>query len=229
VARRLGRSDIEAHLTVKALGYGGTEPTFRSLGGRVWACLPRVAVYDDPDRPVIATLVVDLDERGRRGWSSVTLEARPGHLIVPGDERLPLGLITEVTVRWEASYLGPDLPAGAFAPIPPTGQRELALDYDAAMRQASSATSTRRSRQRVTSEVLQRVANTYRSPPEGKSRREAVADSENVGRSRANKLIQAARAAGFLRPAPGPRQSGEIEEPATTSRAKPRAKKRSSD
>jgi hypothetical protein len=218
VARRLTRTDVEQHLTVKAID-DGPSSTVRSLGGGVWAWLPRSAVYDDPARPVVVAVTIDFDDAGTLGCSSVTISPRNGRVIRPGDERIPLGLVIEATSRWSAFLEGPESAVGAFAPAGTTEtiRGSFPLDYAALERQASRAAG-RRPRQRATDAVLQRVAETYRNPPEGQSRRKAVADVFTVSQSRANKLIQEAREKHFLGPAPGPRQAGEIEPPKDTAK-----------
>ncbi len=230
MANRLTRAVVESHVTVVPFEdiarTWALETLPRSVGNGFWAWLPAVAIYDDPTRPFTAELLIDMTADGTVGFSTVTLRSRAGRVMRAGDERLPLSLIAPA-VMGKLSYPGPVERAGVFRPQtfarPPAPE-----DREAALRQAILATSPRRPRARapVTEDRLQKVAEAYRKPHEGKTRRASVADALNVSKSRAGELIRLARRTrrpdseeNFLGPAPGPRRAGEAEIKAAGARA----------
>ncbi len=194
----------------------------RSLGNSFWAWLPAVATYDDPGRPYVATLVIDLTEDGTPVATSISIESRPP-FIRPGDERLPLSLIFAEVLRRLAYRQPLDLEPGAF--LPQTFSKPPApTDLAAATRQAARAASPRRGRRALTPERLQQVADAYRNPPEGASRRNAVADALGVSENTAHKYIDRARTEGYLGKAPGERRGGEAPKKRTERKRAPKKK-----
>lgn len=205
---RHARADIAERVELDELVIGRDPCTPRSLGAGHWAWLPRQARYRPPDSDVVVTLEVDLDDDGQPALRRLRFDVEGGGIFRLHGLSLPLVLIAEHVLRSTIITQGPDAPRGAL----PEGQHWGQLtDLDAAQAAAVAVTAPRR-RRAATHEVLARVAAVYRDPPEGVSRRRAVADLEGVGLSRASRLIQLARQAGHLRAAPGLRQAGEIPE-----------------
>ncbi|MEX2554397.1 MAG: hypothetical protein WEB06_02060 [Actinomycetota bacterium] len=167
-----------------------------SLGDRRWLPTSFGLTFDDPKRPVVATLWVTVGKDAvprvarisveardaAKGISSVALRLplpeilREGAAVVVqiGQEETRGTLKSEVR-QWREAFIPMTNPTG------PTAQR------------------TRRAYRSVDQERLRRVATVVRrAVEEGKPFIKAVMEVEHVGQSHAKRLIDGARAAGYL-------------------------------